>query len=294
MEKTLNNISITLILKISTICLLLGRAWQHLLWHTPHSEVLWDETWWGETVNYFGLTWNDYANNYMNYIMIDNIVFSIGILYLLTGIVVIFYKKGQIVSSILLWLCFINLIFLSFCYMKDKSFAIGQFWEYTIQFITPILLWLWVQEKISTKKWMNVAKVAVALSFTCHGLYAVGFYPVPGNFIDMTISITGMQQSQTYNFLMMAGILDFTLAIGIFAPNFNIVRILLIYATFWGFSTSIARIWAYVSFSHFNDTFWQWAPHSLYRLPHAILPFAILVLLYILAKNKAEYQQISL
>lgn len=274
-------------LKITTILLLLGRAWQHLVWHTPHSEFFWDETWWGGLVNSFGLTWNDYANNYMDFIMIENFVSTIGILYIITAIGVVFYKKEHWWTSVLLILSSLNLIFLAFCYMKGKSFAIGQFWEYTIQFMTPILLWLWVQQKLTNLNWLLLAKVCIAFSFTCHGLYAIGFYPVPGNFVDMTISITGLSQANSYIYLFIAGILDFIIAIGIFAPNQKIVKGLLIYAIFWGLTTSLARIFAYARIAYFWDPFWQWLPHTIYRLPHGLIPLvALLVLIYYQKQEK--------
>ncbi len=178
--------------------------------------------------------------------------------------------------------------------MKDKSFAVGQFWEYTIQFMSPILLLFWVEKKISKESWLLTAKLCIALSFTCHGLYAVGFYPVPGNFIDMTISILGLTQSQTYIYLFIAGILDFVIAFGIFAPNKKIVKSLLLYATFWGLATTLARIFAYVSFSNFNDTFWQWAPHALYRFPHGLLPLVSILVLLQLEKRNPKSSKTSL
>lgn len=216
----------------------------------------------------------------MNFTMIDAIVQTIGILYLITAFAILFYKKTHRLTSVLLIISHLNLVFLAFCYMKGKSFAIGQFWEYTIQFMMPVLLWLWVQEKINVRKFILICKICIALSFTCHGLYAVGFYPVPGNFIDMTISITGLSQNHSYIYLLVAGILDFILAIGIFSPNRKIVLGLLAYATFWGIATSLARIFAYVRLDYFWDPFMQWIPHTIYRLPHGLLPFVTFIMIY--------------
>ena len=62
-------------------------------------------------------------------------------------------------------------------------------------------LLLLYKESISYKQLVFGLKVAIALTFTCHGLYAVGYYPRPGKFIQMTMTILGTNKEASVIFL---------------------------------------------------------------------------------------------
>ena len=59
----------------------------------------------------------------------------------------------------------------------------------------------------------------IAAVFIAHGLYAVGYYPIPGYFLGMVIDILGLTEQGARNFLLIAGILDFIGAFLIFLPK---------------------------------------------------------------------------
>ena len=115
-------------------------------------------------------------------------------------------------------------------------------------------------------------KIALAVTFICHGLYAVGYYPVPGSFQSMLMQIFPLTEMQTIGILKVAGVLDFILSIVIFLPQRRILLIALGYATVWGLLTALAR-----PVAHFYPQFWlesllQWIPEFLFRVPHFLLP----------------------
>ena len=127
-------------------------------------------------------------------------------------------------------------------------------------------------------------KIAIAFTFSAHGLYAIGFYPQPGVFVDMLINILHLSETTAKTFLVVAGILDFVLAIGIFIPR--IAQYFLIYAAVWGGLTALARVWANFYLAFPIDSLHQNLHETLYRLPHMLIPLAVLYILYPLQKNK--------
>ena len=61
-----------------------------------------------------------------------------------------------------------------------------------------------------------IMKVAIAVTFISHGLYALNYYPRPGHFTEMVMDILGVKEATAILFLNVAGILDFVIAVGIF------------------------------------------------------------------------------
>ena len=120
-------------------------------------------------------------------------------------------------------------------------------------------------------------KVAVAVTFTCHGLFAAGvFYQQPPHFIAMTMSILGVSEPVARTFLQFAGLMDFVVSIGIFLPT--TARYCLLYAVAWGFLTALARFAANVQWDALGLSLHQWLYPVVYRLPHAGLPLVALFL----------------
>jgi len=295
-------------LQWAAISVFLGRAWQHLYWDAPFRALLWDEVWLSGIVTRFtSMTWETYITS----MEVDqNIAFSIkifGVLYLISALIALFINYLPRILHHLLILGALGLIFLAFLYCKERFFSIGQFFEYALQFGSPLFLWWWKGTETATStqsagssfsnsplnqkmqqanemvltskipnKFLLILKIAISLTFTCHGLYAVGYYPIPVSFMEMTMNILGVGEDTTKVFLKMAGILDFAVAIGIFLP-WKWARIFLIYAIIWGFGTTIARIWAYFDWEWLDYVLLQWLHESVMRMPHFLIPLAVLV-----------------
>lgn len=116
-------------------------------------------------------------------------------------------------------------------------------------------------------------KITIALTFTCHGLYAVGYYPRPFNFVDMSMNSLGISESNAIQYLNVVGFLDFIIAIGLFLP-WKISRFALGYAILWGTLTTSARLVSYLEIDQFATLLHQWGFEALYRLPHFLIPCA--------------------
>ncbi|MEZ5059003.1 MAG: hypothetical protein R2879_18370 [Saprospiraceae bacterium] len=273
--------NIKLIFKISAFSVFAGRAWQHIFWDAPLRTVLWEEKWMKPIVEgWFGMPWGDYVSSPVVDANIQHTIQGMGVFYALLAIAVLFYKGQSRIHEILFYIGSGLLFLLGICYLKVAFFSLGQLLEYTLQFTAPIFLIWSFKSTFNSNYFLNAVKVAIALTFTCHGLYAIGYYPVPGKFVQMVISILGVSDSTAFTFLKTAAILDLIVAVGIFIPGKAQIYPLM-YAVFWGFATSIARVWANFYPEMWMESISHWLPETVFRFPHFLGPLAIVAWHYI-------------
>ncbi|MEX1383754.1 hypothetical protein [Lutibacter sp.] len=268
------------LLKISVVLVFLGRAWQFIFWDAPFRTFFWNENLlkpFVETV--IGIDWQTYANSPQLDVFIDSSVFAFGILYLLSAIGVILYSKIETIAKSIIFLGGIGLLILAYLLMSEKFYQFSQFFEYSIQFSIPFIF-VFYHKGFIQKHLILILKLLIAAVFIAHGLYAVGFYPIPGLFLGMVIDILGLTEQGARNFLLIVGVLDFIGAMLIFVPK--VAKYALIYLAIWGFLTSFARLVAGFSFDFFWELLHQNLFETIYRLPHGILPIIVLLKL----KNK--------
>jgi len=263
------------LLKISVVFVFLGRAWQFIFWDAPFRTFFWNESLLKPFVeNIIGIDWQTYANSPKLDVFIDSSVLAFGILYLLSAIAVIFYSKFERIAKYIIIAGGLGLLLLAFLLMSDRFYQLSQFFEYSIQFSIPFIFVFFHKNRIQ-KHLILILKLLIAVVFIAHGLYAVGYYPVPGHFLGMVIDILGFTEQGARNFLLAAGILDFVGAILIFVPK--LARYSLIYLAIWGFLTSFARLIAGFSFDFFWELLHLNLYQTIYRLPHGILPIIVLL-----------------
>lgn len=270
-----------LLVKMAAVSVFLGRAWQHIRWDAPYRALLWDEAWMKAPVEaMLGISWREYVSSNVVDAFIDGLVSATGWFYLLCALAALFIGRLGRVGRAILWIGAANLIFLAALYCKEKFLFIGQFFEYTLQWGAPAMLA--IISKAPEKEWsprfVLAVKVAIALTFTCHGLYAVGFYPRPGNFLEMVMNILPLNETGAIHFLNTAGALDFALSIALFLPG-RFPFFALAYASFWGLATSIARFWAYFHLEYWDSALLQWLHEAVMRFPHFLIPLALLLCL---------------
>lgn len=270
-----------LLIRIATVSVFLGRAWQHLRWDAPYRDLLWDEKWMGGIVSWLGYAdWNAYVTDPNNDQVVQNIIQGTGWFYLLCAIAALLILKFGKAGRWLVRFGGISLVFLAALYTKEKFYFFGQFLEYTLQWSAPFFLAAFAREPKITGRQIGLLKIAIALTFICHGLYAVGYSPRPEMFQTMVINILGLSNDMAIHFLNLAGILDFVFAAALFVPWKKVNLIALAYLTFWGFMTTIARVWAFVHWEFLGSGLAQWLHESVYRIPHFIIPLALLLWLY--------------
>jgi hypothetical protein len=263
-------------LQLATFTIFFGRAYQYFFRDAPLRVLLWDETLMSPLLAKFAILWQDYATNPQTEKNIIFLIQSIGILYFMAACSVFFIQKNenlaqriiQKIASFLLLFASINLAVLAFCYTKDKFFNVGQFFEFAIQIGTPIALLLY--GKISKTHFLLFIKTLCALTFICHGLYAINYYTIPVDFISMTMNGFSMEENTAKTFLYYIGIMDIVAGILIFFPKID--KIALIYMIIWGFLTSFARIYGNLHEGMSLSILQQYWFHTLYRCCHFLLP----------------------
>lgn len=271
----MNNKLLFKLLQFATVSVFLGRAWQHLIWDAPYRVLFWDENWMSGLVsNLLGMEWQTYVTHPTTDIYIQNLTTASGWFYVLCAIVALLIHKIPRWTHAILILGAIHLMFLSFLYTKDKFYHFAQFFEYTLQWSSPIFLFFLYKTKEFTPKVIFYLKIATALTFTCHGLYAIGYYPRPGHFVEMTLSILPISEATAIWFLVAAGVLDFVVSIALFLPN-SWVLLAAAYATAWGLATTAARVWAHFYLEFWSDSLMMWTHESVLRFPHFLIPLML-------------------
>lgn len=261
--------------QFAVVAVFVGRAYQHIWWDAPYRTLLWDEEWMkGIVQNIFSIDWKEWISSLVINDRIDGFVKGTGWFYLVCAIVALFIRR---LSNKINWLLLVgaaSLTFLAFLYFKEKFYNLGQFLEYSLQFSCPIFLWYMVKTARLSRSMIFWFKMAIALTFICHGLYAVGYYPQPGYFIQMILNILGVGEETAIFLLKGMGYLDFLVSVLIFFPP-KIAKPALLYAIFWGFATAFARIWSGIGSGFFLENLHQNWFESLYRFPHFLIPFAV-------------------
>ncbi|MDO5968274.1 hypothetical protein Q4Q35_00500 [Flavivirga aquimarina] len=274
----LKQIHIIFYLKLAAVVVFVGRGYQYLFFGAPFRSLLWDESLLQPIVDtFFNSSWNEYATS----IKVDKwISFSIminGIVLFLGALASVFIKESNrkfLKFPILLG--GISLGFLAFLTMKENSYQVAQFFELSIQIGVPFLLLYVTRPNMSFQFFMIVLKLLVSLTFIAHGLYAIGYYEIPGHFIDMTINSFGITENRAVLIMKIAGTLDFLVAILIFIPKVS--KYALIYAVIWGTLTALARFVAAYNPQFIAASFHQTVYLVCYRLSHGIIPLLILVI----------------
>lgn len=264
-----------LLVQIAAACVFAGRAWQHLFWDAPYRELLWDDVLMKPFIEKITpWTWHEFVTNLAVDEAIQQWMTGLGIFYALCAVLSLVIHRLPKFFRFFIGLGAAGLVFLALLYMKEHFFHLGQFFEFTLQFGSPIFLLLLSGKTVPLPKLVVWMKVAIALTFTCHGLYAIGYYPRPAIYFEMTMNILNISQAATTTFLLTAGFLDFIVAIGIFLP-WKWAKWFLLYATFWGLATSLARI----AGNFYTELPWlslhEWVHQAVFRFPHFLIPLSV-------------------
>lgn len=262
----------------------LGRAWQHLRWDAPFRSLLWDQSLMEPVFNVVGITWQTYVQYSDVYIQL--LIQGFGVFYLICAILVwIATVERKWVGKVLI-VGSIALFSLALLYWKSKFYFFGQLIEYSCQFATPVALYYAIYHQKNTSNYRLFLKTIIALTFIGHGLFAIGYYPVPASFQTMMLNFFGGHEIYVKNLLYFAGILDFVIAIGLFIPYLQYPS--LIWAVIWGGATALARLitnfYPHIPWQSVD----QWLFEVLYRVPHAGIPLVVLALIIAHKKKVAQ------
>ena len=267
------NFSTFQLLQTAAIGLLLGRAWQHIFWDAPYRELLWDEYWMKDIVGQvLGLSWSEYVSNPLYDERIQIFTQGLGWFYVISAMAALGIQWFPRLARSVLNTSGLAIFLLSLIAWKEYSWQIGQLLEYSLQWATPLLLAASSKRSIP-EKWIRYAsRAAISATFIGHGLYAAGYYPVPGNFIEMTMRSLSIGEDAARTFLFGIGILDILAALGVIWPV-RFKTTIFAYLILWGLLTSLARVWGYFSIDFFENWWQMWIHELLMRFPHFLVPW---------------------
>ncbi|MFK7799301.1 MAG: hypothetical protein AB8E82_17760 [Aureispira sp.] len=264
-------------LKLLVICLFLGRAYQGIFFDLPLRTFFWDEALLEGVVTWLtGDSWQNYVTNKsMNTDkMINTIGWSVGVFWALCGALVLLFEKKRSWLRYIFYIATLSLICLALLYWKEKFKAFGQLFEYASQVSAPLILVYAVWNGSNSPKFRLVLKLVVATTFVCHGLYAIGYYPQPGIWIQWCMDTFYFPTDESAQlFLKVMGVLDFAAAaLLFFRPTFNLA---IGYCILWGCMTATARVWCNFYWEFPLDSLHQWTYQMLLRLIHGGLPLLL-------------------
>lgn len=267
------------VLLVATAAVFLGRSWQHLFLDAPFRTLFWDQNIMEPLVTqWLQVSWNAYVSDLGYDLIIQRLIIGVGVFYGIIGILILLVpQRSRKWLMPLLILGAFSLIFLAFLYSKERFYQAAQFWEYALQFGAPLILFWYLLKQKWTPTIVFMMKVAVAVTFTAHGLYAAGIYPKPALFSEMTINILGLGETQSTLFLNGIAVADFVASVLLFTRP-PLTTYALIYCIVWGFLTAIARVWGNFNLEWWNETLFQWLHECIFRFPHFLIPAIILLL----------------
>jgi len=279
--------TVLFLLKLSCFCVFIGRAYEHLFWDAPFRSLLWDQKLLSPIVEgVFNTNWKDYVTSPFADKTIQTIMKINGAFYAICAIVSLsIHENSKKFFKVILGTGGVFLFFLALLLTKSKFYHVSMFFEHSIQFGAPFVLLYLLKVKQDFTKLVMPLKVIIALTFVSHGVYAIGtVYPLPGNFVTMTLNILPVTENLAKSLLYVAGLLDFVAAILIFVPKVS--RVALLYAAFWGIVTAFARVLSGLTYEVSLLTLHQYLFATVYRIPHGLIPFICFAILTYLKDRK--------
>lgn len=281
---------IFLLALLACIGVLLGRGWQHIFWDPPYRTLLWDENLLKPLVQkIFGMSWEQYVtNNTIDYNLQTSFKI-IGVFLSLGAVFAIFINKLKRISVVYLLCCAAWLLLLAIIYWKEYFWDIPQFIELTSQWMAPVIFVALYKSFNRNIDILRILRITLALTFCGHGLYALGFVPLPGSWVDMVINAFSISETGAKHFLKTIGVLDILAAILVFIPKTE--RIGFWYMFLWGSIAALGRLVGtfYPEIGIFNFLYQQ-IGEFVYRFPQFLFP---LMALFIIKESKRQRSQLN-
>ncbi len=269
-------------LRYGAVLMFLARSYEYIRWGGPFRDIFFHPQglggWYAELIDrpLIEIYKDPFYEHLLSYIS-D----GIGLLFLICGIWLLFYEKFRKWT----WLLGVTSFFLLLHYfglLYHKNLVqYGIFFEHAAQFAAPWCFVFFAQGK--EKRALLWAVIAISITFFSHGLYAMGYYPQPGHFVDMMISGFYMTEDTSREVLTWVGYVDILFAfLVLLTPllydkkGFRVALTVNIwYAIVWGMLTAIARV--YTSYTAGMEAHWldQHLFQTVVRVPHFIIPLFI-------------------
>lgn len=290
------------LLWIATSLSAFGRGLLHFTKDSPYWNFFWSEELLGPFLSLIGIEWSTYVESTKVEGLLTIFSVSMGLFYIAVSVIL-----GQACSKLLvsgelpegthflrrsLWLLLgLQLTYVS-TYWLGHSLYLPIWFEQSTLMALP---WLCLstglkdheQDPIDSTEDLYLARapititrLALSCTFIGHGIFALGLYPVPEDYLIMVMRTFGCTELTATSLLWWAGALDVLAALAVWTPRRHLkVRwMALTYMLFWGGVTAFARVVGHWGQGTFLDTVWYWFPELMVRLPHALIPWWLLTL----------------
>jgi len=275
-------------LRIGAVAMLIGRAWESIRWGGHIRDLFYNPDGIGGWIaEKKGISLAEIYSDHSYEHLLDWTANVMGMVFLLTAITILFWEQLKMLRwTIYPTFGFLMVTFIGL-FMKRHFDEWGMLFEHSAQFFI-IVCFVFLAKGLQ-KLSFNIAVLATAITFFCHGLYAIGYYPQPGKFADMLILTIGVNENTARSMLIGFAWYDFIYASALLLTLLEVVRsylrnkrmshifmsTIMLYSIFWGFMTAIARMWS--SYTEGQVIHWisQYGLEVLVRFPHFILPWFI-------------------
>ncbi|EDM26884.1 hypothetical protein LNTAR_06549 [Lentisphaera araneosa HTCC2155] len=283
-----------LLLKLGMASYLFSRGMLYLTFDSPLRALLWSESIVSPFVNFWGMTWQDYANvsDYLARILEK----TVG-LYFIFAAGLCFYMKAGAVS---LWQkrVFHVLAYFTALHILLKYLALDQeipiMLEYVLQGFSPLLFLAFLHKKTAGEATgefylshykISATRLLISACFIGHGLYAAGWPYQSVKFVRMLSGTFFIDFELAAAIVQGIGIIDIMLGIIVFIKAFE--QVSLIHMAFWGFVTAGSRIVSQVIVPNDWSHWHLWSLETSVRLIHGVLP----LFLFLYLRNQQEEKE---
>jgi len=258
-------------LRICTSFIFLAKGIHGFLLDYPFRVFLWDERLLSPFITKLGITWESYVNSTLMENSLEKIRVLLAVFFCILSILIWIVPKK--IYKIPLWAGILVLLILALLHTKDVFWNLAILMEHGVQIGVPLIFILSKEENF--RNYLIGLKIALALTFIGHSFFAIGIFPIPGDYIQMTINILHIEEVQAISFLKVIGILDLIASILLFVKIKPLYQVSLVYLILWGFLTALARIVGHYHTELGISSIKEYWHETLLRLPHGLLPFGI-------------------
>ena len=268
--------------KLPIICLRLGAflcfagwTWVHFYWEGPYGILMWHDATF-QLATRLGISWEDFVGSGADDGFVQKWIARVWWLYLACAVLTLTVRKRCWIQMSGLVLGSGLLAVLYYAKYVASHYQLPMFIEHGGQMLMPILLVMALAVGVRQRITVALAMAALIMTFVGHGSYAVGLWPTPGNFYAMTSLILGVEYPTAQTILRAAGVVDILVCVGICIPYTR--RASALYATVWGFLTSIARPIAGMSWGLHYWGADQYLHEAVLRAPHFLIPLYLFLI----------------
>jgi len=268
--------------QVSLIAIFLGRFLQHWFSDLPYRVLIWDEALLKPIVEQLGCTWEYYANTFASDQHIFLLIRVLSIFMILSIVWVIRPDNKNNLLRIATIIAVFLLFAITFAYWKDYFWSIPQLMELCLHWMLPLAFLLHWTQWYNFQNWIFIG---LASTFIGHGIYAMGYLPLPGNWVDLAINSFNCSEGMAKLFLQIVGYGDVIASLLLLVPRLRLYG--LYYMAVWGFCAMLGRG---IGIQYMGDPIFQFSirlfSEMIIRFPQWLVALAMIYWLRLELRSK--------